>query len=182
MFRYYLLLSTEYCFQVLPNPPSGVHCPVCNVCKIRWIRWCHQFSNWDVAKLKDFLLIKMELACKEVSCLQSLYFSGKNDLPAVSATWGEILQRILHPGQRTRPQGGPAVQETKVGWGWGEGSVNSSSNHCRPFWNYQENEPELAYPQVLPAALNLTSLTYTGDRRRHPDLRMRLYEVLQHKA
>jgi len=34
--------------------------------------------------------------------------------------------------------------------------------------------------QNLPSAKEMTSITFMGERRNHPSLRMRLYEVLQH--
>jgi len=50
----------------------------------------------------------------------------------------------------------------------------------KPFWNYLMTEsPDSAYQQ-LPGAKEITSLTYLGERRRHPSLRLRIYQVLQH--
>merc|ERR1712098_330969 len=51
-----------------------------------------------------------------------------------------------------------------------------------PAWSYLVNESPSSCPQVLPSASNLTSLTYLGDRLSHPQLRMRIYHILQHRA
>eukprot|EP00092_Neocalanus_flemingeri_P035507 GFUD01038641.1.p1 GENE.GFUD01038641.1~~GFUD01038641.1.p1 ORF type:complete len:108 (+),score=28.86 GFUD01038641.1:50-373(+) len=51
-----------------------------------------------------------------------------------------------------------------------------------PFWNCLIDEAPSSLPQVVPSAANLTSLTYLGDRRSHPQFRMRIYEILQHRV
>merc|ERR1719466_648461 len=51
-----------------------------------------------------------------------------------------------------------------------------------PFWSYVCREAPSLLPQVLPSAANITSETYVGERRRHPQFRMRIYEILQHRV
>merc|ERR1711976_380379 len=53
-------------------------------------------------------------------------------------------------------------------------------NRPRPFWNYTVKESPDVAAQVLPSAKQMTSLTFLGDRRQHPSLRLRVYSVLQH--
>ena len=142
-------------------------------------------SQVQVGEKTDFPLTKMELACQEVSYLYSLYFPANNELwpqyrlPEVRYYKGSFILDSEH--ELTGVQ-----QFRRPRWVlhlYLHLQLNhNGSNHCRPFWNYQENESAEACPAVLPGARHLTSLTYTGDRRRHPDLRLRLYEVLQHKA
>merc|ERR1711936_466052 len=60
--------------------------------------------------------------------------------------------------------------------------VREENKYGSQFWNYICNEAPAAPPQMLPTASNLTSLTYVGERRAHPQFRMRIYEILQHRA
>merc|ERR1719154_850910 len=53
----------------------------------------------------------------------------------------------------------------------------------RPLCSYfSSSSPSYLLPQVLPSASSLTSQTYVGPRRNHPQLRMRIYEILQHRV
>jgi len=51
-----------------------------------------------------------------------------------------------------------------------------------PAWNYLVNESPASPQQVWPSAANLTSMTYLGDRLNHPQFRMRIYQILQHRT
>merc|ERR1711892_1564792 len=50
-----------------------------------------------------------------------------------------------------------------------------------PFWSYLVSEAPVSRPEVLPSASNLTSMTFMGDRINHPQFRMRIHQILQHR-
>ena len=126
-------------------------------------KWSWHVKRWVVSRVYTSLV---NLTCPQYRLPEVRYYKGSFILDSEHELTGVQQYR--------RPRWSASPQSYQLHF--------KSSNNCRPFWNYQENESDQAYPQVLAAPLNLTSLTYTGDRRRHPDLRMRLYEVLQHKA
>merc|ERR1711915_743605 len=55
---------------------------------------------------------------------------------------------------------------------------------CYPskFWEYIVNEAPSTRPQALPSAKNITSMTFMGERRQHPNLRIKLNNILQYRA
>ena len=50
----------------------------------------------------------------------------------------------------------------------------------RPFPDYTLGERPGLFSQVIPSAKQISPSTYLGERRSHPSLRLRVYEVLQH--
>merc|ERR1711915_951116 len=44
------------------------------------------------------------------------------------------------------------------------------------------NEAPSTRPQALPSAKNITSMTFMGERRQHPNLRIKLNNILQYRA
>jgi len=51
-----------------------------------------------------------------------------------------------------------------------------------PFYNYLVNEAPERRLLAVPSAKEMTSLTYLGERRSHPHLRMKIYDIMQYRA
>lgn len=61
-----------------------------------------------------------------------------------------------------------------------ESTAEEKKNRKGPYPDYTISERPGQFNQIIPPAKEVNPATFMGDRRSHPSLRLRLYEVLQH--